>query len=65
MTERAERAPAKRCPICRKPARDQFRPFCSKRCTDVDLHRWLSGRYAVPGSEAEEEDGAPKPAPEE
>ena len=31
-----------------------FRPFCSKRCSDVDLHRWLSGRYAVPAVEAEE-----------
>jgi uncharacterized protein len=33
-----------------------FRPFCSKRCTDVDLHRWFSGVYAVPVTEHEEED---------
>jgi uncharacterized protein len=48
---------AARCPICRKPAGEQFRPFCSKRCRDVDLNRWLSGVYAVPGKEEEDEDG--------
>ena len=36
------------CPICGKPAEQMFRPFCSKRCADVDLHRWFSGRYAIP-----------------
>jgi endogenous inhibitor of DNA gyrase (YacG/DUF329 family) len=40
--------PTKRCPICGKPTLHRFRPFCSKRCADIDLHRWLSGRYAVP-----------------
>ena len=45
-----------KCPICRKPADDVFRPFCSKRCADVDLHRWFSGVYAVPVTEDEEED---------
>ena len=38
-----------RCPICRKPAEEAWRPFCSKRCADVDLGRWLGGRYAIPG----------------
>jgi endogenous inhibitor of DNA gyrase (YacG/DUF329 family) len=42
------------CPICGKPSVIAFRPFCSKHCSDVDLHRWLSGRYAVPAVEAEE-----------
>jgi hypothetical protein len=38
-----------RCPICRtKPADPAFRPFCSKRCADVDLQRWLSERYVIP-----------------
>jgi endogenous inhibitor of DNA gyrase (YacG/DUF329 family) len=41
------------CPICGKPALEAFRPFCSKRCADVDLHRWLSGTYAIPGLEDE------------
>ena len=46
----------KACPICGKPADDVFRPFCSQRCADVDLHRWFSGVYAVPVTEDEEED---------
>lgn len=44
------------CPICGKPVEERFRPFCSKRCADVDLNRWLSGVYAVPVTEDEEED---------
>ncbi len=44
------------CPICGKPAEQRFRPFCSRRCADVDLNRWLSGVYAVPVTEDEEED---------
>lgn len=46
---------AGRCPICRKPASAALRPFCSRRCADVDLGRWLTGRYAIP---AEEDDAA-------
>jgi endogenous inhibitor of DNA gyrase (YacG/DUF329 family) len=49
----------KPCPICGKPAVDAFLPFCSKRCVEIDLHRWLSGGYAIPGSGEAEEDGAP------
>ncbi|ACA18656.1 protein of unknown function DUF329 [Methylobacterium sp. 4-46] len=41
------------CPICGRPAAEPFRPFCSKRCADVDLQRWLSGRYAIPAREDE------------
>jgi uncharacterized protein len=44
------------CPICGKPAEQKFRPFCSQRCADVDLNRWLSGVYAVPVLPDEEED---------
>ena len=58
-------SPGKPCPLCGKPADDAFKPFCSKRCADVDLHRWLSGVYAVPVKEAEDEDGtAERPARE-
>jgi len=46
-----------RCPICGKMTADRFRPFCSKRCADVDLNRWLSGVYAIPVKEDEDEDG--------
>ena len=42
----------------------QFRPFCSRRCADVDLNRWLSGAYVVPGHEEEDEDGTPRDKPE-
>jgi hypothetical protein len=48
--------PAK-CPICERPAVAEFKPFCSARCADVDLHRWLSGRYAVPGSDDPDDAG--------
>ncbi|MDQ0462602.1 endogenous inhibitor of DNA gyrase (YacG/DUF329 family) [Caulobacter ginsengisoli] len=44
-----------KCPICGKPAVQEFRPFCSKRCADVDLHRWLGGSYVIPGMEGEAE----------
>lgn len=49
-----------RCPICDKPAIDTYAPFCSKRCADIDLHRWLSGSYAIPAVEddGDTEDGA-------
>ncbi len=48
-----------RCPICRAPAELAFRPFCSARCRDVDLARWLGGGYAIAGGGegAADEDG--------
>jgi len=52
-----------KCPVCRRPTDPAFRPFCSKRCSDVDLQRWLSGRYAVPAVDDEEE--PPEEPPEE
>jgi hypothetical protein len=45
----------KKCPICGKPTDENIKPFCSKRCADVDLHRWLSGSYAIPATEDEDE----------
>ena len=45
------------CPICRRPADPALSPFCSKRCADIDLNRWLTGVYAVPVTEEEDEDG--------
>jgi endogenous inhibitor of DNA gyrase (YacG/DUF329 family) len=41
------------CPICAKPATAPFAPFCSKRCADIDLGRWLKGGYAIPGAPAD------------
>jgi endogenous inhibitor of DNA gyrase (YacG/DUF329 family) len=43
-----------KCPICGKPAQAEYRPFCSRRCADVDLQRWFTGRYAVPGANVDE-----------
>jgi uncharacterized protein len=39
------------CPNCGKPRSERYSPFCSKRCADVDLHRWLKGGYVIPGTE--------------
>jgi endogenous inhibitor of DNA gyrase (YacG/DUF329 family) len=48
----------RKCPTCGKPAVEHFRPFCSNRCADIDLGRWLKGGYAIPAVEGEAE-GAP------
>jgi uncharacterized protein len=45
----------RRCPICGKPRAERFRPFCSRRCADVDLSRWLGGTYAIPAAEAQDD----------
>ena len=45
-------APARACPVCRKPAAPAHRPFCSARCAQVDLQRWFSDAYVVPGAPA-------------
>ena len=56
----------RKCPICGRPAAEGFKPFCSKRCVDADLARWLKGAYAIPGApvsdevEAESESELPK-----
>ena len=42
-----------KCPICGEPAVPEFFPFSSKRCAEVDLNRWLSGRYFIPAVESE------------
>jgi uncharacterized protein len=69
MTADDNKAPAKQpglgkgeraCPICGKPRSERYNPFCSRRCADVDLHRWLKGRYVIPGAAAK-----PRPGDEE
>ncbi|MGB8273874.1 MAG: DNA gyrase inhibitor YacG, partial [Alphaproteobacteria bacterium] len=52
-----------RCPVCGKPLTEAFKPFCSKRCSDVDLNRWLAGVYRIETKEAPEEAELPPPAP--
>ncbi len=46
---------AKPCPLCGKPEKTAYHPFCSKRCADIDLSRWLKGVYAIPGRPIEQE----------
>ena len=48
--------PRRPCPECGKPSARETYPFCSPRCKDVDLNRWLSGSYVIP---ATEDEGAP------
>lgn len=48
------------CPICGKPTAAEYRPFCSRRCADVDLGRWLAESYRIP-AETEEETEDPTP----
>jgi hypothetical protein len=47
------------CPICGKPIDPATRPFCSKRCSDIDLHRWLVGSYSIPASNEDDEKDPP------
>lgn len=44
------------CPICGAPPQKEARPFCSKRCADIDLGNWMSGKYFVPSQELEDTD---------
>ncbi|MBL8536464.1 MAG: DNA gyrase inhibitor YacG [Hyphomonadaceae bacterium] len=44
------------CVICGKPKDEKYKPFCSKRCADVDLNRWFSGAYAIPATQEDEPD---------
>lgn len=50
------------CPICERETAPKYRPFCSLRCSEVDLGRWLTGAYAIPvddPNEIDEADRAP------
>lgn len=48
------------CPVCGGAAVPDYRPFCSRRCADVDLARWLKGEYRLPTAEAPEEGEIPE-----
>jgi hypothetical protein len=52
----AKPARQKACPICGKPATEPSRPFCSERCRDVDLNRWLSDAYKIPAAPADDDE---------
>lgn len=53
------RKPSAACPVCGNVPVQAYRPFCSKRCADVDLHRWLGGSYVIQGA-PEEMDSVPE-----
>lgn len=46
------------CPVCKRKTDAAYRPFCSKRCADVDLAKWMSGSYAIPSDDPEDLDAA-------
>ena len=55
-----------KCPTCGKPADPKYKPFCRKRCADIDLGRWLGEAYRIPAEEPpegfdQEESGPPEP----
>jgi hypothetical protein len=52
-----------RCPICDRPVHPQHRPFCSRRCADVDLAHWLRGTYTIPGAEPDLEEDETRDEP--
>jgi endogenous inhibitor of DNA gyrase (YacG/DUF329 family) len=52
-----------KCPTCGRPPQPATKPFCSKRCHEVDLSRWLHGVYRVPVTEDEDEDGTKDSGP--
>ncbi|HEY2034730.1 MAG TPA: DNA gyrase inhibitor YacG [Rhizomicrobium sp.] len=47
----------RKCAVCGKPQDAAFRPFCSKRCADIDLGKWLKGTYVLPGDELPDSEG--------
>ncbi|MGO4910463.1 DNA gyrase inhibitor YacG [Pseudorhodobacter sp. W20_MBD10_FR17] len=51
------------CPICAREADPKYKPFCSRRCADIDLGKWLNGSYAIPAAVTEQEDDN-EPLPE-
>ncbi|MDB2407001.1 DNA gyrase inhibitor YacG [Jannaschia sp.] len=51
------------CPVCQKPTDSDYRPFCSRRCADIDLGRWLTGGYAVPSDDPEDAEEAIRQLP--
>ena len=49
--------PKGKCPLCGHPTEYESRPFCSRRCANIDLYKWMSGSYAIPGRADVDEDG--------
>ena len=52
------------CPICSRETHPRYRPFCSRRCANVDLGRWLTGGYAIPAETSEDDEEAVRETPD-
>lgn len=52
------------CPICSAETVQKYRPFCSRRCADIDLARWMNGAYAVPSQREDDADVPDDEAPQ-
>lgn len=48
-----------KCPMCENAVQAEFKPFCSKRCADLDLGKWFTGAYAIPGEPADQAEENP------
>lgn len=56
--------PKRACPECGKPSVRESYPFCSTRCKNIDLNRWLTGSYVIPGDPlADDADDYDRPSP--
>ena len=51
------------CPICAKTTDPEYRPFCSRRCADIDLGKWLTERYTIPVEPSDDDDASSDDAP--
>lgn len=60
----SEPVSGRKCVVCGKPQDAKFKPFCSKRCADVDLNRWFSGGYAIAAEEEDAPDESDRREPE-
>ena len=67
MSDPFKAGPSDKCPMCGKPPVAKFAPFCTQRCADLDLGRWLKGSYVIPAApdEAEAPDQSPGQVPDE
>ena len=52
MTAQDPKPARQHCPICKAPSDARYRPFCSRRCADIDLGRWLTGSYRIPSEDS-------------
>ena len=56
--------PVGSCPICKKGTQEKWRPFCSNRCANIDLSRWLTGSYTIPVADDDDDEDGDDPGAE-